>query len=88
MSEWQPIDTAPKDGSEFLATDGRCFDVCWMSKTRGGKNPRHECFPTSWDYDSGGSPEFTHWMPLPHQPPQPDIAEAVPGIDNPHGRVA
>lgn len=63
MSEWQPIETAPKDGTEFAAYD----------KATGTKHV------TWWDiydwYDPdqhyySEAPAFnpTHWMPLPAPP--------------------
>lgn len=61
MSKWQPIDTAPKDGTQFLAWDGVCVEnIKWWSGM----------WVTSWcndaDYANHGAP--THWMPLPEPP--------------------
>lgn len=61
MSEWQPIETAPKDGTIILL---------WY------KAIGHEMAfwnGKSWDdgdfYDNLGSDaDFTHWMPLPKAP--------------------
>jgi hypothetical protein len=63
--QWQPIESAPRDGSFYLGTDGR--------------NQRVENCPEG--YDSGvwhlidgewrGSefgPDSTHWQPLPAPP--------------------
>lgn len=63
MSEWQPIETAPKDTKKpthsrvVLLTDGDSIHLgFWNGK--------------SWDdgdfYDNLG--EMTHWMPLPELP--------------------
>ena len=62
MSDWQPIETAPRDGSQFLAWDGVCIEnIKW----------RNGMWQTSWAHDEkysmNGAP--THWMPLP-QPPE------------------
>lgn len=63
MSEWQPIETAPKDGTPLLlgfpnnchALVGHCEDDLWGQL----------------DEDFGFEPwpmAPTHWMPLPNPP--------------------
>ena len=57
---WQPIETAPKDGSMVLAYPSSLGHVCmtgWVVR----------CCPYHGGYwDTGG--DFTHWMPLPPPP--------------------
>lgn len=73
MSEWQPIETAPKDGTEFIGLKGRLvfrtknqqYYVKWPHEV-GGPTYRDE-----WTYEDASS--FTpwsptHWMPLPPPP--------------------
>ena len=58
MSEWQPIETAPKDESIILVystEDG------WAVATWNDGN---------WWTDGGWSHYPTHWMPLPPAPEQ------------------
>jgi hypothetical protein len=66
MSEWQPIETAPKDGTRILA---------WFS----GEEPEpivvkwrvgFDRFPWVESDESGayGAHVVTHWMPLPESP--------------------
>lgn len=63
MSEWQPIETAPKDGKEFLA----------MAHFYGAVvvyfDYLDEKFSCGFD-DSGffDTLTLTHWMPLPPPP--------------------
>jgi len=69
MVEWQPIETAPKDGTDILI----------LTKKHGIRVARHE--PWAWAKDvvwfialndgpSGGTfaHDATHWMSLPHPP--------------------
>jgi len=73
MSEWQTIDTAPKDGSKFIGFDGVRPFLCYSTKHY-VKWPHEEGGPTfrdgwSGDYYDCISPEDpTHWMPLPSMP--------------------
>lgn len=65
---WKPIDSAPTDGTFFLATDGTTFKVLnWP--------PNH--YLGVWDWNDkrqqwrGAGDSFinpTHWMPLPTPP--------------------
>lgn len=81
--EWQPIETAPKDGSLFL---------CWVSAVRYGETDEGQPYQQdasqvdfcSWRngprdlpdhgyFDPccgqiGDSQDVTHWMPLPPPP--------------------
>lgn len=63
--EWQPIDTAPKDGTDILLC--RVFHPPIVAGFYDGE----------WkDFDSAdaikGGMDVTHWMPLP-QPPRGDV---------------
>lgn len=78
MSEWQPIDTAPKDGT--------LVRLCWMDDglandqviMQWGHIQQNALFPgkvgmwvakngvMTWNDDGEGGP--THWMPLPATP--------------------
>lgn len=77
MSEWQPIETAPKDGSQVLVWD----------QTEGVCTARFQSHVEEWRA-SWGSEEWiqdgsvyddalvarkpTHWMPLPAPPKSPN----------------
>jgi len=56
MSEWQPIETAPRDGSVIITTCGNYPNDILTS--------RWSVIMKRWDY--GETP--THWMPLPDAP--------------------
>jgi len=65
MSDWQPIATAPKDGTTVLL-----FAPGWDSAKTGwtfGKDDWQDC-----PFHHHGYPAYepTHWMPLP-APPSP-----------------
>ena len=52
--EWQPIETAPKDGTRILMWSQKHSSVSY----------------DSWaDFCRMNNPSFTHWMPLPPPPP-------------------
>tara|TARA_R110000803_G_scaffold28011_8_gene65107 strand:- start:61 stop:450 length:390 start_codon:yes stop_codon:yes gene_type:complete len=53
VSNWQPRETAPKDGLEFIAWDSRGYAVYTMHWD-------HDEFLTECEPWSG---RFTHWMP-------------------------
>jgi hypothetical protein len=58
---WQPIETAPKDGSSYLIADAVRGFVAPHIRGVIHNNPG-----TSWDWQYGE--EATHWMPLPDAP--------------------
>jgi len=75
MTEWQPIETAPKDGTYIIAW-------CVHPHAKHSAQPISDGYAqpviAKWiDHNGGGwmwhglSCEFTHWMPLP-QPPKGD----------------
>lgn len=62
MTEWEPIDTAPKDNQlVLLYEEGRIYT--------GRRRVPHDY----WDWngeEDGGFGKPTHWMPLPSPPTQ------------------
>lgn len=73
MNEWQPIDTAPKDGTPILLWDAESKSVnvgYWLDRYT---QPFHALVrgeDANWCDDGGANPIFnaTHWMPLPDPP--------------------
>ena len=70
-NEWQPIETAPKDGTVFLGYKRGQFRECY-------KVTRDDCDMWCFGGTSGADDLFpnikpTHWMPLP-KPPAIDAA--------------
>lgn len=83
MSEWQPIETAPKDGTKVLVfRDGKVLPAFWGELVRGyfvwmmKAGPRDDdavhCLGPEHDIDGNRDrfhhPGPTHWMPLPEPP--------------------
>lgn len=70
MSEWQPIETAPKDGTEVLLFF--VSDVPWQASSKGicigfwGDDGSNAWYAFESDSNALGNP--THWMPLPPPP--------------------
>lgn len=74
MSDWQPIETAPKDGTAFLATDGDDHSIVKWDKRRGWVAMGDGFLAIASQGDTWTSyiePLPTHWMPLPKPPVQP-----------------
>lgn len=68
MSEWQPIETAPKDGSRYLIytkADERWGAEYFVAEWNGN------CHSPDGDVRGYGDDEATHWMPLPPPPLAP-----------------
>ena len=77
MSEWQPIETAPKDGSYFLAGNaGGAWVAHWNQVAVSGyrfDQPWRSCMLNHYHMpvDVRYLPP-THWMPLPAPPGAPE----------------
>lgn len=69
MSEWMPIETAPKDGTLILGCMSYHYhpqEVCWAAYHPNAKGK--ECWRTA--HICGNKVEgLTHWMPRPEPPP-------------------
>jgi len=69
IMEWQPIETAPRDGTPvliWLDDEGFCVKGIWRRPPG--------CDEFMWwipEMDAGGFHEPSHWMPLPAPPGQP-----------------
>lgn len=66
---WLPIETAPKDGTYYWASDGKDH---WQENAPDGHSPGHWTKnPKTGNWCGQASNEdATHWMPLPSPPPQ------------------
>ena len=73
--EWQPIETAPKDGSWLLVSNAE-KDGAWIARYYefypSGYKPDNPWFSLMLNHDGlpnpRGSSFPTHWMPLPEPP--------------------
>lgn len=75
---WQPIETAPKDGTRILAFDPECgTEICYPKMFPRPVDGYSESWPRDkWEifrddkYAPGHTWSFypTHWMPLPPPP--------------------
>lgn len=66
MSEWRPIETAPKDGTDILVCV-RDTDICLVVDWD------DEASRPGWNWATLDGPHyhenlFSHWMPLPAPP--------------------
>lgn len=78
MSEWQPIETAPRDGTPILLSNGRsCVHLAWY---RDSDEPYPWFLVDNFDFVTGEDcvdrielnsameSWATHWMPIPAAP--------------------
>ena len=67
---WQPIETAPRDGTRILAWDGDCIIVHWSDCSGVSALTPKMGWATRYDDDFMCYDEEypTHWMPLPPPP--------------------
>ena len=65
MSKWQPIETAPTDGTRILVWEGfyECVELVWWRWKQTGE----EAYGT-WTTNGISGYNPTHWMPLPDPP--------------------
>lgn len=68
MSEWQPIESAPRDGTEIqLWAKGEWFPNAHWCRSKLGWY--EEYWDAHWcSYSESGIYNATHWMPLPTPP--------------------
>ncbi|MCO8325955.1 DUF551 domain-containing protein [Burkholderia cenocepacia] len=77
---WQPIETAPRDGTQLLLSNGVDVEQGWWMHDEGGIIEHRDMdgrytgqteidgFIGWWDVSGCMEPEPTHWMPLPTAP--------------------
>ncbi|GAA6176955.1 hypothetical protein NBRC116593_28740 [Sulfitobacter pacificus] len=83
--EWQPIETAPKDGTEILAYScGDIFTATYLKSNVSNDAPFFattaagepwDCSGTTYRVEHEYRRGITHWMPLPNPPKHPDHAD-------------
>lgn len=83
---WRPIETAPKDGTQIILTNGKTVAQGWwehqepfVREKRGSAGvyldqQEHDGFDDWLDCEGGMLPNPTHWMPLPAAPQPGDKA--------------
>jgi hypothetical protein len=72
--DWQPMETAPKDGSlVMLFQDGQINVAYWRTDSKVG--------PVWCTPDSHAMYKPTYWMPLP-LPPSPALESALKAVEN------
>lgn len=74
-TQWQPIETAPKDGSWILVYEPGADEPCvyvvqWGVPEWGGGPETWVTIALGPNPDTYNAEEATHWMPLP-PPPHP-----------------
>lgn len=67
MSEWRPIETAPRDGTAILAAKPNRIGVVLYPIRARDQDGRWQAYFGDGDWRSY-DPQPTHWMPLPAPP--------------------
>lgn len=89
LLDWQPIDTAPKDGTNVIVTNGVSVAQGWWEhqepyirekrdmEGRYIDQDEHDGYDGWLDCEGGMQPDPTHWMPLPAPPVSDSSAGAL-----------
>ena len=72
FSEWQPIATAPKDGTIILIFEGRVGTAAGIVRV---SRWRDDTIPSGW---TGAENPPSHWLPLPLPPKRLSFVSAGP----------
>ena len=74
LTEWRGFETAPRDGSRFLAMGGGCegVETCYWSETVAVWNLESYTADDT-DNQPDGYNRPTHWLPLPSAPNQAKV---------------
>jgi hypothetical protein len=68
-SPWQPIETAPKDGTTILTLNDGCVRLSRWNEEKHHANPKpYWGFLGPWGTRYQREHQPTHWMPLPEPP--------------------
>lgn len=62
---WQPIETAPKDGTRMLGAWNGYVNICYFDDTFAADSGWYTDLSVEWG-DTVGAPLY--WMPLPEPP--------------------
>ena len=73
MTEWQPIETAPKDGTEILLyVENYCVEGKFIQENKYSWCQQVIELSDNWITYNGEVVYPTHWMPLPKPPEKPE----------------
>lgn len=82
MGDWQPIETAPRDGTDIIVWDGEVRTVTLWGKV---SHVPIFGFLGVWGSDIEDvdlmNPQPTHWMPMPNPPSGPKQGQVMPWED-------
>ncbi len=71
MNQWQPMSTAPKDGTRILIAFGnQVHMVCWYEDIWCVDDNKNELYPFRGYRDNDGPCAPRGWMPAPEPPPE------------------